>query len=180
MKRIEAFGKILYVEENGVIRDENMKIKNQVSVGKNGYLSVYINGKYRVSHRLIAKAFIPNPDNLPEVNHKNGIKNDNRVENLEWCSSSYNTWHSWNVLKHENGKPKQRVYVYDKFTGELVGEWDSQNEAQRALGLARGGNVSAALNGHLKSTGGYIWSREPLEKPLLHLKNSVRKPWGEK
>ena len=64
------------------------KIQNQ----KYQFVQLMINGKQRLCyvHRLVAEAFIPNPDNLPEVNHKNEDKYDNRVENLEWCTHSYN------------------------------------------------------------------------------------------
>ena len=55
-----------------------------------GYLCVTINEKNYSVHRLVAESFIPNPTNLPEVNHKNEIKTDNRVENLEWCTRKYN------------------------------------------------------------------------------------------
>ena len=68
-----------------------------------GYLRAALkneNGKYHCicSHRYIALAFIPNPEGLPEVNHKNGKKADNRPENLEWVTSSYNHLHAYRVL----------------------------------------------------------------------------------
>lgn len=66
-----------------------------------GYLMVNISGNKELVHRVVAQSFIENPKNLPCVNHKNGIKTDNRIENLEWASYSDNTTHSYKVLKQK-------------------------------------------------------------------------------
>lgn len=77
---------------------------NHVTLSKNGAWS-----KFQI-HRLVAELFIPNPKNKPCVNHKNGIKTDNKVENLEWCTHSENEQHSYDVLgKITNGLVRRKI-----------------------------------------------------------------------
>lgn len=85
------------IMKNGRIKNVKERIKAHY-IMNNGYHSVSLseNGtsKSYLIHRLVAEAFIPNPLNLPEVNHKDGNKNDNNVSNLEWCTHSYNQKHA--------------------------------------------------------------------------------------
>ena len=127
---------------------------------KYGYLTVglYKIGKKKLLkvHRLVCEAFLSNLDKLPVVNHKNCIRYDNRVENLEWCTVKYNAHYSrgWEKSSEVTSKP---VLQYTK-SGQFVAEYQSLKEAERKTGI-RSSHISGCCLGKkwYKSAGNYIW-----------------------
>ena len=128
-----------------------------------GYLQINLGKRSHYIHRLVAETFIPNPENKPEVNHKNGIRNDNRVENLEWCLHSENIKHSYDVLKHKKwmlGKKGKNCCnsktVLQIKKGICVAEYGSTLEAERKTGIYSA-NISKCCKKIRKSAGGCQW-----------------------
>ena len=126
---------------------------------KKGYLQVpfYKNGK-RIQpyiHKLVAEAFIDNPENKTQVNHIDGNKTNNNVNNLEWCNNRENQIHA---IKNHLRKNIKAVYQYNK-DNTFIKKWESSAEVMRVLGIDRG-HINACCNGKRKTAGGYIWSFE--------------------
>lgn len=131
---------------------------------KDGYkvLGLTKNGirkNFRV-HRLIADAFIPNPDNLPEVNHKDEDKTNNRIDNLEWCDTKYNV--NYGTRSQRMGKAQlnrfdcsKPINQYD-LNDNLIKTWPSYAQIKRELGYDRS-FIGKCCRGRYKKAYGYKW-----------------------
>lgn len=139
------------------------KIRKPIDSGI-GYLQVVLfkNGKRKnhLVHRLVAEAFISNPNNLPQVNHKDEDKTNNNVNNLEWCTSKYNNNYGTAKAriseKHINHPSMSKVVFQYTLNGKLIAEFPSTHEAERRTGVNRG-NICSCCRGNYKSAGGYKW-----------------------
>ena len=125
----------------------------------NGYLFIKTSKKYKSKHlavhRLVAKAFIENPKDLPDVNHKDETKHNNIATNLEWCNNSYNALYG--TCQQRLTKYKQKpVEMVDKQTKNVVGVFNSMKEASETLSICKE-QISAVCRGKRKTAGGYIW-----------------------
>ena len=121
----------------------------QVSLCKDGQI------KQTYVHRLVAEAFIQNQNNLETVNHKDEVKTNNTVSNLEWMSQKDNTNYGTRNKRIAEALSNQ-VKMFDKSTGELLAAFPSTHEAERVTGIAHP-NISSCCNGKYKSAGGYVW-----------------------
>ena len=141
----------------------------------NGYLHIKLSQKDKTKcilvHRLIAQVFIPNPNNLPQVNHINEDKTDNRVENLEWCDRKYNINYGNGISKRvktnkENGTYKKIGEInYKNFSKSIlqfskdnsfIRRWDCIMDVQRELGYDNK-QICSCLKNRQKTAKGFKW-----------------------
>lgn len=154
-------------------------IKNDIIL-KPGYdgkkystVSLYNKKKYHFKiHRLVAKYFIPNPNNYPQINHIDGNKQNNRIDNLEWCDQSHNIKEAYRLglihfnhnnkglfQKGHNRNATRKIYQYD-LNNNFIKEWSSIKEASlcfKDISNHPKCNISGVLRGLRKTAFGYIW-----------------------
>jgi hypothetical protein len=128
------------------------------AIDKDGYYKVNLvdgeRSKTYGIHRLVAQAFIENPFNLPVVNHKDENKQNNRADNLEYCTVKYNT--NYNGATTKRGFSQRRAINQYDLDGNFIARWSGAIEIKQSLGYMAC-NISSVCQGHRKSAHGYLW-----------------------
>lgn len=169
--RIKSLAKMVRPNRGGYLHKERVMTSNckkhrykRITLKHNG------NKTCRYVHRLVAIAFIPNPDNKETINHKNGFRKDNFVNNLEWATQAENNQHSYDIglrespMKGVKGKDhfaSKPVYQLDATTGEIIRRFDSLSDAGRFLNPKKpyvaSSSISSVISGKFKTSRGYKW-----------------------
>lgn len=154
----------LDIKKDGTIINKKTGNVLKGCLDSDGYRVIKFEKKMYKQHRLVAMKYIPNPNNLPHVNHINGIKDDNRVENLEWISPRNNIHHAWKNKLATNQHRKLKVNQIDPKTNNIIATYDSFREASIATGITET-NISAVARKYKaknrpqprQTAGGFKW-----------------------
>lgn len=172
IKDIIGYEGLYTISSDGRVFSKNGERKLMTANTSYPVVDLYKNNKRKTCtvHRLLAIHFIENPKNLLTVNHKNGIRNDNRLENLEWCTQQDNVLHAFRVLGRKNNfqtnHPKPSLGKFGKdhhvskpilqiVNGEIIRRWESGMDAVRE-GF-KSPRITECCQGKRKTHAGYEW-----------------------
>ena len=146
---------ILSKNKDKVVKEEHLCRQTK---GKTGYLSVFLcdkgTQKHCLVHRLVAQEFIQNPYNFRCVNHKDENKQNNYVENLEWCTHKYNM--NYGSVAKKIGEANSKPIMQLDLNGDIIRRYPSVMQAQRETGFSNGW-IGDCLRGRRKTYKGYLW-----------------------
>lgn len=164
--RVYSIDRIKTVVDNGRIYEKHIAGKQmKQSIHTKGYKTVSLtkNGSTKTMfvHRIVAEAFLPNPSNLPLVNHKDEDKTNNFIDNLEWCTASYNRTYGKAIerqaKKIRGRESNKKIAIIQKdMSGEFLNWFDSLTKAAENVNGSTS-SISAVCKGKRKTAYGYLW-----------------------
>ena len=165
---IEGFNGLYKVSNTGRVisfkqsrfskRNDFYELKQKPRGGRYKVVYLSINGKgngYLV-HRLVAKAFVPNPENYPCVNHKDEDIYNNRSYNLEWCSHKYNCNYGTRTERIKANMPQNKAVYQLSMRGEIIASYKTIKEASKKTGISAG-HICSVCKGGREYANGYKW-----------------------
>lgn len=153
-----SYGRIKISSQRKILKGGEIMSNERVltpQITYQGYLTVSIKGYPRFVHRLVALAFVPNPYNLPIVNHKDENKSNPLPENLEWCDIRYNT--NYGTSKERYARTRGSSVLQYTVDGDFVAEYYSMGIAAKSIGVKSAGNICMCCKGQRPVAYGFIW-----------------------
>ena len=153
----DEYSDIYLISNKGRLKNVKSDTIHAINLDRDGYPHYLLcnKGKRKAikAHRLVALAFIPNPNGLPCVNHKDEVKTNNSVDNLEWCTVKYNNSYGTKITRIAKANRKPVVQIKE---GEVIAIYESASEASSTTG-ANYSKIRMCCRGRRKTAGGYEW-----------------------
>lgn len=160
--QVSSHGRVRNIKFLGRPRSKQQERILSLKLRRDGYLSVHLsdgNKDYHpMVHRLVAVAFLPNYDNLPQVNHRDENKQNNHIDNLEWCTARYNFEYGTGQNRAQKSRKKQLAQI-DAETNEIIQVWPSATDAAIALfdDKERRKFIGSCARGCYRKAYGFVW-----------------------